>query len=164
MFSKLTLVSSLALLSLTNASPILQARHAPSDGSRIPTYETESPTSWTDLQSSCLVPIHSSCNVTLRLQLETAIEETFLLAENAKKHLLYWGHESPYVKKYFGNGSTSAPIGWYERVISANKTGMLLRCDDPDGNCAAFPSKIFPYHHLRAKFEVILLRTKQLLT
>lgn len=81
-------------------------------------------------------PIHASCNVTLRRQLERGLHETVQLARHAKQHLLLHGQESPFVRKYFGNWSTATAIGWYDRVASANKTGMLFRCDDPDRNCA----------------------------
>ncbi|KAF5023034.1 hypothetical protein F66182_4918 [Fusarium sp. NRRL 66182] len=81
-------------------------------------------------------PIHQSCNSTLRRQLTTALDETVQLAQHAKDHILRHGHKSEFVQKYFGNASTSQPIGWYDRVINADKTGMLFRCDDPDRNCA----------------------------
>ncbi len=83
-------------------------------------------------------PIHDSCNITLRRQLERALDETIQLARHAKQHLLFQGHDSPFTKKYFGNSSstgTAQAIGWYERVESANKVDMLFRCDDPDRNC-----------------------------
>ena len=85
---------------------------------------------------STLFPIHGSCNITLRRQLERGLDETVQLARYAKRHLLLHGYESPFVGKYFGNSSTANAIGWYDRVVSANKTGMLFRCDDPDRNCA----------------------------
>ncbi|CAJ0550189.1 Ff.00g101190.m01.CDS01 [Fusarium sp. VM40] len=81
-------------------------------------------------------PIHQSCNATLRRQLTTALDETVQLAQHAKDHILRYGHKSEFVQKYFGNGSTAQPIGWYDRVINADKSGMLFRCDDPDKNCA----------------------------
>ncbi|KAK1833686.1 putative peptidase family-domain-containing protein [Podospora conica] len=82
-------------------------------------------------------PIHSSCNITLHNQLSQALEETVQLAQQAKSHLLLHGLDSPLVQKYFGNHSTAAPIGWYDRIISADRgTEMLFRCDDPDKNCA----------------------------
>ncbi|KAM0433495.1 hypothetical protein ACHAPT_004375 [Fusarium lateritium] len=81
-------------------------------------------------------PIHQSCNSTLHRQLATGLDEAVQLAQHAKDHLLRYGHKSEFVQKYFGNGSTSQPIGWYERIINADKTGMLFRCDDPDRNCA----------------------------
>lgn len=86
-------------------------------------------------------PIHESCNSTLRNQLSEALAEAQQLAQHAKDHLLRWGHESEFVTKYFGDGNTATPIGWYERVISADKKGMLFRCDDPDKNCATQDSK-----------------------
>ncbi|CAM1510678.1 Fc.00g010130.m01.CDS01 [Cosmosporella sp. VM-42] len=81
-------------------------------------------------------PIHQSCNSTLRHQLAAGLDETFQLAQHARDHLLHFGNKSEFTQKYFGNGSTSVPIGWYERIINADKTGMLFRCDDPDLNCA----------------------------
>lgn len=89
-------------------------------------------------------PIHESCNATLRNQLAEALAETQQLAQHAKEHLLRWGHESQFVQKYFGEGNTAVPIGWYERIISADKTGMLFRCDDPDKNCATQSGKLIP--------------------
>lgn len=81
-------------------------------------------------------PIHSSCNITLRRQLERALDETIQLVRHAKQHLLYRGHDSPFVEKYFGENNTAYAIGWYERIESANKVDVLFRCDDPDRNCA----------------------------
>lgn len=80
-------------------------------------------------------PIHHSCNVTLRRQLERALDEMVELATHAKEHILLQGQDSPFVKRYFGNYSTAQAIGWYERVASANKIDVLFRCDDPDRNC-----------------------------
>ncbi|KKA28840.1 hypothetical protein TD95_000288 [Thielaviopsis punctulata] len=81
-------------------------------------------------------PIHSSCNATQQTQLARGLAETVLLAETAKAHLLKHGHESQIVQKYFGNGTTATALGWYERVISADRGNMTFRCDDPDKNCA----------------------------
>ena len=103
-------------------------------------------------------PIHESCNVTLRRQLERALDETVELVRHAKEHLLLRGHDSPFVTKYFGNSSTATAIGWYERVAAANKIDMLFRCDDPDRNCAtqdgnATPSPPFLHLGLRCKVQ-----------
>lgn len=80
--------------------------------------------------------IHQSCNSTLRHQLADGLDEAVQLAQHAKEHLLRFGSNSEFVTKYFGNGSTSGPIGWYDRIINADKTGVIFRCDDPDENCA----------------------------
>lgn len=85
--------------------------------------------------------IHHSCNATLRAQLEVALDETEQLAKHARDHLLRFGHKSELVQKYFGNGSTATPIGWYDRVVGADKSNVLFRCDDPDENCATQDSK-----------------------
>ncbi|KAJ0160195.1 Major allergen Asp f 2, partial [Colletotrichum tanaceti] len=81
-------------------------------------------------------PIHQSCNVTLRAQLEVALAETQQLAAHARDHILRFGNASEHVRRYFGNASTATPVGWYDRVVNADKTGMTFRCDDPDRNCA----------------------------
>jgi hypothetical protein len=82
-------------------------------------------------------PIHSSCNSTLRRQLERALDETVELAEHARDHILRWGNDSPFFQKYFGtNSSTAMPLGWFSRVAAADRRNMTFRCDDPDKNCA----------------------------
>ncbi|EAQ83432.1 hypothetical protein CHGG_09836 [Chaetomium globosum CBS 148.51] len=90
-------------------------------------------------------PIHSSCNSTLRRQLERALDETVELAAHARDHILRFGSDSPFVQKYFGTGngtdgaalaSTAMPLGWFSRVASADRGNMTFRCDDPDENCA----------------------------
>lgn len=81
-------------------------------------------------------PIHPSCNSTLHRQLSRALSETVVLAEHARDHILQWGRSSPFVQKYFGNGTTATVLGWYNRVISADRGTMTFRCDDPDRNCA----------------------------
>lgn len=81
-------------------------------------------------------PIHPSCNTTLRNQLQEALDETVQLAQHARNHILRFGSKSEFVKKYFGNSSTAEPIGWFDRIVAADKAAMLFRCDDPDRNCA----------------------------
>lgn len=80
-------------------------------------------------------PIHSSCNGTERLQLARALDETVILARQARDHILRFGKTSSLFNKYFGNASTSEPIGWYQKLIAGDKSGMWFRCDDIDGNC-----------------------------
>lgn len=60
---------------------------------------------------------------------------------SAREHILRWGLESPFYTKYFGNASTSTPLGWYDRIAFADRGRMLFRCDDPDRNCATQNSK-----------------------
>ncbi|KAK3064390.1 hypothetical protein LTS18_007597 [Coniosporium uncinatum] len=80
--------------------------------------------------------IHPSCNITQRRQLENALAETIELASHARDHILRWGNSSTFYTKYFGQGPTAEPMGWYSKVASADKTGAIFRCDDPDMNCA----------------------------
>ncbi|KAJ9634950.1 Prenylated Rab acceptor protein 1 [Coniosporium tulheliwenetii] len=80
-------------------------------------------------------PIHPSCNATERAQLERAFAETIKLAQHAKEHILRFGNSSSFYTKYFGNAPTAEPIGWFDKVVSADRGGMWFRCDNPDGNC-----------------------------
>jgi hypothetical protein len=126
------------LLSLAVASP-LQPRQAVESASHSHTVSTSdvsaTPHQWSKA-SIANFPIHESCNTSQKNALEKGMADTIRLAQHAKAHLLRWGRESPKVQMYFGNESTATPIGWYERIIAADRGGMLFRCDDPDQNCA----------------------------
>lgn len=80
-------------------------------------------------------PVHSSCNATQRLQIETGLNETIALAVHAKEHILRWGNESSIYRKYFGNRPSFEPIGIYELLSSGDTGSVLFRCDNPDGKC-----------------------------
>lgn len=126
-------LTSILLLAATTFASTLAARQVMVTVTQ--TVSSPQPPPWNDGTVTTFT-IHSSCNATLRAQLERGLGEAVKLAQHAKEHLLFWGHDSPFVTRYFGNESTATPIGWYERAISANKSGMLFRCDDPDRNCA----------------------------
>lgn len=79
--------------------------------------------------------LHRSCNASQVTQLNQAFTETKLLAQHAKEHTLRYGNSSEFYRRYFGNAPTGEVVGIYENVISSNKTGVLFRCDNIDGNC-----------------------------
>lgn len=120
----------------SSASPVSVLRETPSKVIASPVATiTSAGYNWSDGWHTSF-PIHQSCNSTLRAQLAPALEDAVQLAQHARNHLLRFGHQSDLVKKYFGNGSLAEPIGWYDRVVAANKGAMTFRCDDPDKNCA----------------------------
>lgn len=80
-------------------------------------------------------PIHSSCNATEAAQIERGLTETLTIVRHARDHILRWGNSSEIYQKYFGNASTGEPIGWYTKIADGDKSGILFRCDNPDGNC-----------------------------
>ncbi|KAF4449039.1 hypothetical protein F53441_7689 [Fusarium austroafricanum] len=127
--------AAILLFGAATATPIFGREEASQTKSAPQSTQTNTAYDWSEGWAK-EYPIHHSCNSTLRRQLTTALDETVQLAQHAKDHLLRFGNKSEFVQKYFGNGSTSQPIGWYDRVINADKTGMLFRCDDPDKNCA----------------------------
>lgn len=119
------LISLLPLLSTVSANPL---------ASHNQTTPSPSPSPW-DAGATTHYPIHPSCNATQRLQLETGLNETIALAKHAKAHILRWGNESSIYRKYFGDRPSFEPVGAYEVVSSADKGGVLFRCDNPDGKC-----------------------------
>ncbi|KAI0385562.1 major allergen Asp F2 [Hypomontagnella monticulosa] len=80
-------------------------------------------------------PIHSSCNATERALLSRGLGDAIKLAEHAKQHVLRFGNSSDFYVKYFGTAPTGEVIGWYDRIVSADRGGIWFRCDDIDGNC-----------------------------
>jgi len=79
--------------------------------------------------------IHSSCNATQRRQIELGLNETVILADHAKAHILRWRNESEIYRKYFGDSPSMEPIGAFDIVLNGDKKDILFRCDNPDGNC-----------------------------
>lgn len=135
------LTATLVLASAITASPIAPESQTPTLSVPVPTTTpVQKLHDWTNGWQTSF-PIHESCNTTLRSQLQQGLDEAVLLAQHARNHLLRWGHLSRFTQRYFGNGSTALPVGWYDRIIAADKTEMLFRCDDPDRNCETQKSK-----------------------
>ncbi|OAA70725.1 major allergen Asp F2 [Cordyceps fumosorosea ARSEF 2679] len=101
-------------------------------------------------------PIHSSCNSTLRAQLQGGLDDAVQLAQHARNHLLRFGGKSDIVKRYFGNGTLAEPIGWFDRIVAADKGVMTFRCDDPDGVCASMPTWGGHYRGKNATEETVI--------
>ncbi|KAI1457889.1 major allergen Asp F2 [Annulohypoxylon moriforme] len=80
-------------------------------------------------------PIHSSCNATERSLLSKGLGDAIKLADHAKRHILRFGNSSDFYTKYFGTAPTAEVIGWYDRIVNADRGGIWFRCDDIDGNC-----------------------------
>ena len=80
-------------------------------------------------------PIHGSCNGTERSQLQRALGDTIKLAQTAAQYVYKHGNSSQLFTKYFGTSPTAEVIDWYEKVLYANRDGILFRCDDIDNNC-----------------------------
>lgn len=143
-------LTTLAFAASTLASPLVARQETPTSDVSLPEVSESSVPKVYDWSADWKTkfPIHESCNSTLRAQLEEALDELQQLAGHARDHILRFGHKSDLVKKYFGNGTTATPIGWYDRVVSADKSGMLFRCDDPDKNCETQDGKGLFLHTL----------------
>lgn len=83
------------------------------------------------------IPIHSSCNASQTMQIKRGLFDSKRLAREAADHILLNGNSSTLFQTYFGQlADPAVPLGIYERILEGDKTGTLLRCDDPDQNCA----------------------------
>ncbi|PWN33769.1 zincin, partial [Meira miltonrushii] len=83
------------------------------------------------------IPIHSSCNASQTMQIKRGLFDSKRLAREAADHILLSGNTSDLFQTYFGaQADPAVPLGIYERILEGDKTGTLLRCDDPDQNCA----------------------------
>lgn len=82
-------------------------------------------------------PIHSSCNGSQKMQLQGGLFDLKRVTRAAADHLLLHGNSSELFVTYFGEaGDPAVPLGIYERILNGDKSKALLRCDDPDRNCA----------------------------
>ncbi|KAI0463768.1 pH-regulated antigen pra1 [Komagataella kurtzmanii] len=127
-FINLTITSLLALASRTTAEDVTVTQLVSS-----PTSASEAG----DWSANWVkgFPIHSSCNQTKFNQLSLGLEEAQIMADHARDHTLRYGNESEFFTQYFGNASTAEVIGWFSVVVDADKSNLLFRCDDIDGNC-----------------------------
>ncbi|KAM0751349.1 zincin [Meredithblackwellia eburnea MCA 4105] len=98
------------------------------------------------------VQIHASCSAAQNQYLRRGLDEMNLLAKHAHDKILSLGEKDPLYVTYFGNGSSAAASGYYAQIAFGNKFGVLLRCDDPDGNCATQTTAAGPWAgHWRGK-------------
>ena len=81
------------------------------------------------------------CNVSETAMIRQGLHEAEILAAHARDHIHRWGNSSSFYKKYFGLAGTAEPAGWFDKIVNADKTGVIFRCDDPDGLCAANESR-----------------------
>lgn len=116
----------LALLPISLAAPLTARQDDSIYGRRVDPW---------DVGATHEFPIHPSCNVSEVTQIRKAIDDMFVVAEHAIDHMLRYGNESAVFVKWFGNASTAEPIGWYNRLVRADRTGFQFRCDDPDDYC-----------------------------
>ncbi|KFX99104.1 hypothetical protein V490_01946 [Pseudogymnoascus sp. VKM F-3557] len=96
---------------------------------------TPTPYDWSSGYVSQFV-IHPSCNSTERHEITAGLEQAVTIVQHAKEHILIHRNNSKIFQKYFGQGPTAPVIGWLDKIATANRAGVIFRCDDPDKNCA----------------------------
>ncbi|GJN89131.1 hypothetical protein Rhopal_002105-T1 [Rhodotorula paludigena] len=82
--------------------------------------------------------------------IQNGLNEMRDIAEHAHDRILRLGEYDPLYVKYFGNASSAAASGIYAQIRWGNKAredgnDVLIRCDDPDGNCALFADTPAPW-------------------
>ncbi|RMZ91262.1 hypothetical protein DV736_g1483, partial [Chaetothyriales sp. CBS 134916] len=82
-----------------------------------------------------LFPIHKSCNDTQAHLIAHGLNETIGLVTVARDYVLQYSNSSKIYQKYFGDRPPYEVIGAYDMIINGNKSEVLFRCDNPDGNC-----------------------------
>ncbi|KAK2004396.1 zincin [Colletotrichum falcatum] len=145
--------AALLLSALADATPLARRQASGTVSASVPPAPT--PYDWSAGWQRTF-PIHQSCNSTLRAQLEAALAETQQLAAHARDHILRFGNSSEHVRRYFGDAPAATPAGWYDRVVSADKTGMTFRCDDPDRNCATQDGWAGHWRGANASLETVI--------
>lgn len=87
------------------------------------------------------------CNASETAMIKQGLKEAEILAAHARDHIHRWGNSLSFYKKYFGLAGTAEPAGWYDKIVNTDKAGVIFRCDDPDGLCAANESKLVTDFH-----------------
>ncbi|CAO2654034.1 Nn.00g107670.m01.CDS01 [Neocucurbitaria sp. VM-36] len=126
-------MSSLLLL---GASAVLGTPLVPRHSGVTVTVLAAAPTStaW-DIGAIHEYSIHASCNATQHAYIKSGLQETITLCRQARDHILRWGNTSEIYQKYFGNAPTGEPLGWFTKIVDGDKSDVLFRCDNVDGNC-----------------------------
>ncbi|PVH95413.1 zincin, partial [Periconia macrospinosa] len=127
-------LASLLLASGVFASPAIYRRQNAVTVTQTVTASSPAVTPW-NTGAVNEFPIHASCNRTEAAQIKRGLDEAITLVTHARDHILRWGNSSEIYQKYFGNASTGEPLGWFAKIASGDKAGVLFRCDNPDGNC-----------------------------
>ncbi|GAA6051335.1 hypothetical protein JCM3770_004489 [Rhodotorula araucariae] len=126
------MLSAIFLSSLAAATAVQAAPLRTSSSSTL--IKRAEPKSWEGHISD--VQIHESCSPNQRVYLRNGLDEMKRIAEHAHDRILTLGEDDPLYIKYFGTASSATASGLYAQIVWGNKPGVLLRCDDPDGNCA----------------------------
>jgi hypothetical protein len=129
------------------ATPLIP-RQQPAPGTVTVNAATPSSTAW-DAGAVHDYPIHASCNITQRAYLKKGLQETVTICRQARDHILRWGNSSTIYQKYFGNAPTGEPLGWFSKIADGDKSNVLFRCDNIDGNCQQSGKlfQLFRHHH-----------------
>ena len=126
------MVARTSALMLLGASAVIAGPLAPRQASTAAAAPTS--TAW-DAGAVHEYPIHASCNATQHAYIKKGLDETMKLCGQARDHILRWGNSSDIYRKYFGDAPTGEPLGWFTKIVDGDKSDVLFRCDNPDGNC-----------------------------
>lgn len=100
--------------------------------------------------------IHDSCNETNTNMLNAAFEDTVQVTDVIRNRLLEYGVEDKFYKRWFGNGSIFTVLGVFNHLVESSKEGMIYRCDDADGKCAANPTSWAGHYRVSNPMQTVI--------
>lgn len=103
-----------------------------------------------------LPEIHQTCNETNARMLNAVFADSLEATAYAKNRLLDYGVEDVFYERWFGNGSAFSVMGVLDQLMESNKSGVIFRCDDADGLCAANPNYYAGHHRESAPSETVI--------
>lgn len=103
-----------------------------------------------------LPEIYHTCNATNVRMLNAAFADSLEASAYAKSRLTEYGVDDVLYKRWFGNGSAFTVMGVLDQLMESSKDGVLLRCDDVDGLCAANPDYYAGHHRESAPSETVI--------
>ncbi|QLG75105.1 hypothetical protein HG535_0H04320 [Zygotorulaspora mrakii] len=100
--------------------------------------------------------LYHTCNSTNARMLNVALQESLEVSAYAKDRLLKYGADDVYYKRWFGNGSIFTVMGVFDHLVESSKSGVLFRCDDVEGLCAANPGYYAGHHRVSVPAETVI--------
>ncbi|GME78290.1 unnamed protein product [Ambrosiozyma monospora] len=108
---------------------------------------------WSDPQFPTIL---DTCNATNVRMLNSAFQDSIEATSFARQRLLVNGASDGIFKRWFGDGSIYEVLGLLNYLVESEKSDIIYRCDDIDGNCAAHPETWSGHHRTSADPETVI--------
>lgn len=145
-----TLFAAASFILYVSASPVVYNSNSTIE---LESYSMRETLGWT---RPTFPELYHTCNETNNRMLNAAFKDSLEATAYAKSRLLEYGSDDFTYKRWFGNGSIYTVMGVLENLVEASKDGVLIRCDDADGLCAANPEYYAGHHRETAPMETVI--------